>query len=78
MASPGSSFCSYGGATPGKPFSEDPTNATNQKFTNNVFQRGGNSKCGTYGPVTSFRSGGAGNVWTGNTWDDGTPVGPVN
>ena len=78
VASPGSAYCSYGGATGGKPFSGDPTNATNQRFTNNVFQRGGNSKCGSYGPVTSFRSGGAGNVWSGNAWDDGTPVGPVN
>ena len=54
VASPGSGFCAYGGATTGKPYSGDPTNATNQKFTNNVFQRGTNSKCGAYGPVTSF------------------------
>ena len=62
MASPGSGFCAYGGATGGKPYSSDPTNATNQKFTNNVFQRGGNSKCGTYGPVTSFNPNRTGNV----------------
>ena len=54
VASPGSGYCAYGGASRGKPFSGDPTNATNQKFTNNVFQRGANGKCGTYGPVTSF------------------------
>ena len=77
VASPGSGFCAYGGASPGKPYSGDPTNATNQKFTNNVFQRGANGKCGTYGPVTSFKSNGAGNVWSGNVWDDGTPVAPA-
>ena len=32
VASPGSGFCAYGGATSGKPFSSDPTNATNQKL----------------------------------------------
>ena len=74
VASPGSGFCAYGGATSGKPYSSDPTNATNQKFTNNVFQRGGNNKCGTYGPVTSFNSSGTGNVLSGNVWDNGTPV----
>ena len=74
VASPGSAFCSYGGATPGKPFSGDPTNATNQKFTNNVFQRGTNSKCSSYGPVTSFDKNRTGNVWSGNVWDDGTAV----
>ena len=78
VASPGSAFCSYGGATSGKPFSGDPTNGTNQKFTNNVFQRGGNRKCGSYGPVTNFNKSGAGNVWSGNTWDDGTAVAPAN
>ena len=44
VASPGSGYCIYGGATPGKPFSGDPTNGTNQKFTNNVFQRGANQQ----------------------------------
>ena len=74
VASPGSGYCAYGGATGGKPYSGDPTNATNQKFTNNVFQRGGNSKCGTYGPVTSFNTSRPGNVWSGNVWDNGTAV----
>ena len=67
----------YGGATSGKPFSGDPTNATNQRFTDNVFQRGTNRKCGAYGPVTSFDRNGTGNVWSGNVWDDGTPVAPA-
>jgi hypothetical protein len=77
VASIGSAFCLYGGATAGKPFSSDPTNATNQKFTNNVFQRGTNRKCSAYGPVADFDKNGAGNVWTGNVWDDGTSVGPA-
>ena len=46
-------------------------------FTNNVFQRGGNSKCGTYGPVTNFNKSGAGNVWSGNIWDNGAAVAGV-
>ena len=50
VASPGSAFCSYGGATPGKPYSSDATNATNQKFTNNVFQRGSNTSAAPTGP----------------------------
>jgi hypothetical protein len=74
VASIGSSFCAYGGATGSKPYSSDPTNATNQKFTNNVFQRGTNSKCGAYGPVTDFSSSRTGNLWSGNVWDDGRPV----
>lgn len=74
LASITSSFCAYGGATNGKPFSGDPLNGTNQKFVENVFQRGGNSKCGFYGPVTDFAAGRSGNVWSGNVWDDGGTV----
>ena len=70
------SFCAYGGNTAGKPFSASPLNATNQQFIDNVFQRGANSKCGFYGPVTDFAAGRTGNVFTGNVWDDGAPVLP--
>lgn len=70
----GLGFCAYGGGTAGKPSSGDPANATNIKFTDNVFQRGSNRKCGTYGPVTDFITGRTGNVWTGNVWDSGEPV----
>jgi len=77
VASIGSGFCAYGGGTGGKPFSSDPTNATNQRFTNNVFQRGSNGKCGTYGPITDFITGRTGNVWSGNVWSDGTVVPPA-
>jgi len=78
VASPGSAFCIYGGSTTGKPYSSDPTNGTNQKFTGNVFQRGSNRKCSAYGPVTNFDRNATGNVWSGNVWDDGTPVAPAN
>jgi hypothetical protein len=72
------SFCAYGGASQGKPFSSDPSNATNQRFTDNVFQRGslrnGGSGCGDYGPVGDFDASRSGNVFTGNVWDDGSPL----
>ena len=74
----GIGFCVYGGGTPGKPYSSDPTNATYVVYRNNVFQRGANGKCGTYGPVTHFVSGRTGNEWTGNIWDNGTTVPPDN
>lgn len=70
----GAGFCVYGGGTAGKPFSGDPANATYIVFTNNVFQRGANGKCGTYGPVTDFIAGRTGNVWTNNKYDNGTTV----
>ncbi|SRR5258706_871452 len=70
------SFCAYGGATSGKPFSNSALNATNQKFTNNIFQRGDNRKCGYYGPITDFATNRTGNVWSGNLWDSGETVPP--
>jgi hypothetical protein len=75
----GDAFCAYGGATAGKPSSSDPTNATNQRFTDNVFQRGhyqngSGGQCGDYGPVTDFDTTRTGNVWSGNVWDDGAAV----
>ncbi len=69
----GNAFCAYGGGTAGKSFSGDSTNATNQRFTNNVFQRGG-GQCGAYGAITDFITGRTGNVWSGNVWDDGSVV----
>jgi hypothetical protein len=78
LASSTVSFCAYGGATQGKPYSNDPTNATNQKFTENVFQRGPNGKCGPFGPITSFDVNRTGNVWSGNVWEDGATVPPAN
>jgi hypothetical protein len=72
----GAGFCVYGGGTLTKPFSNDPINATYIVFTNNVFQRGANGKCGTYGPVTDFITGRTGNVWTNNKYDNGSTVDP--
>jgi hypothetical protein len=74
----GAGFCVYGGGTSGKPYSGDPTNATYVVYRNNVFQRGGNGRCGSYGPVTNFVTGRTGNVWSGNTWDNGATVPPAN
>lgn len=78
-------YCSYGGATAGKPYSSDPTNATNIKSLNNVFQRGTEPNdrttialtdkrrytCGYYGVTTSYDSSKTGFQFTGNMWDDG-------
>jgi hypothetical protein len=72
----GAGYCAYGGGTPSKPYSGDGSNATSIVFRNNVFQRGGNGKCGTYGPVQDFQSGRSGNVWSNNTWDNGGTVSP--
>ena len=77
MANPtGTGFCAYGGATNGKPFSGDPTNATYIKFVGNIWQRGSNGKCGTYGPVTGFDTRRTGNVWSDNKFDNGTVIQP--
>jgi hypothetical protein len=72
----GAGYCVYGGGTAGKPYSNDPTNATYIVFTDNVFQRGANGKCGTFGPVTDFITGRTGNVWSNNKYDNGATVDP--
>ena len=73
----GQAYCAYGGGTAGKPSSGSPNNATYIVFTNNVFQRGANGKCGTYGPVTDYITGRTGNVWTNNKFDNGAVVDPA-
>jgi hypothetical protein len=70
----GVGVCAYGGGTGGKPYSNDPTNATNIKFTDNVFQRGANGNCGIWGPIIHFLPTRTGNVWSGNVWDNGGSV----
>jgi len=70
-ANTGSSYCTYGSAGFEYP-------ADHIVYTDNVFERGTNRKCGAYGPVTNFDSAAPGNVWSGNVWDDGTPVKPAN
>lgn len=69
-------FCMYGGGTTGKPYSNDPDNATYIVVTNNVFQKGANGLCGVGYWVDSFLSGNTGNVWSGNILDDGTTAAP--
>jgi hypothetical protein len=62
-------FCAYPmGGTPSK-----PGKSSNMVWTGNVFERGANGKCGSYGPVYEIVAGG-GNVFSGNKWDDGTPL----
>ena len=73
----GLGFCAYGGGTATKPYSGDSANATYIVFRNNVFQRGSNSKCGDYGPVTDFLTNRAGNAWQNNRWSDGASVAPA-
>lgn len=68
-------YCTYGGSSTGKPFS---AGVNNIRYTNNVYRRGASGKCGSYGPITSFDPNAPGNVWTNNTWDDGTAVPSAN
>jgi len=70
----GSAYCTYGGE---KSTSQYP-HADHVVYTNNVFQRGSNSLCAAYGPVTGFDINGVGNQWINNTWEDGTVVPPEN
>lgn len=67
----GASYCAYGGGTTGKPYSGQDHDI---RFIDNVFQRGVTGKCGRYGPIASFDTTKPGNVWSGNTWDDGTAL----
>lgn len=68
-------WCAYDGAVGGKPYSNDPNNATNIRFVDNVFARGGSRKCGQSSPV-SFDGGRSrpGWVFTGNRFDDGVLI----
>lgn len=66
------SFCAYGGNSPGKPY---PI-ATNIRYTDNIFERGPNGRCGVYGPVTSFQTTATGNVWSNNRFTDGVIINP--
>ena len=72
-------YC-FNGSNPtlGKPYPY----ATDEVVTDNVFQKGGpptspSRQCGVYGPVfawTAPNGQNAGDTWSGNTWDDGTPL----
>jgi hypothetical protein len=68
LATPGG-FCTSFGYNPGKPFGNNPTFIV---VTDNVWTRGPNGRCGSYGPTTSFDPRGEGSVWRGNVWEDGS------
>lgn len=70
-ATPGGYCANFGYNPDTKKFGRNPTRIV---VINNVFQRGPNGKCGVWGPMTGFNSGGKGNVFAGNTWDDGSPL----
>lgn len=69
------SFCAFGGSTRQKTFSGGTRDI---RFLRNVFVRGETGKCGNLAPIEAFDSGAPGNVWDGNTWDDGEPLSPRN
>jgi hypothetical protein len=72
----GSTVCAYGGSSGddgGKPFGHL---ANNIRFIDNVFVRGASGTCGNIRAISGFDPTRPGNVWSGNTWDDGTPVTP--
>jgi hypothetical protein len=71
VASPYLSYCTYGGSQDNKNYGADHI-----VFTSNLFQHGANGDCGRYGPVAHYSTTAPGNVWSGNTWDDGTAVNP--
>ncbi|MEV7072396.1 hypothetical protein [Streptomyces sp. NPDC093990] len=50
--------------------------ATGITVTNNVFSTRYHRYSGAYGAVTAWNAGGAGNVWRGNRFSDGTPITP--
>ena len=73
VASQEFSYCLYGGYDAKKEFG---TNTRQIVVVDNVFQRGANGKCGSFGAVTSFDHTASGNRWQGNAWDDGKQVPP--
>ena len=78
-------YCSYGGNSNGKPYSNHALNGVNIRSIENVFQRGAEPNdrtsiplndrrrytCGYYGVTTAYNSSKSGFVFTGNRWDDG-------
>lgn len=74
-------YCTYGGSSTGKPFSDDTHHIV---FRANVWQRGtresdhGTFECGYYGSNTAFDPAKPGNVWDDNVFDDGTPLASSN
>jgi hypothetical protein len=74
-------YCAYGGSSLGKPYSGQTNHIT---YKDNVFKRGtnlsqhGGYTCAYYGAITSFDTGAPGNVWSNNTWDDGSALAASN
>lgn len=68
------SYCTYAGYDAGKPYGNDPANVV---YTDNVFGKGANGKCGSYGTVEGFLDAN-GNIWRNNTFTDGTSVSPTS
>ena len=60
----GGAYTLYGGGA----------NAARIVVSGNVFSDEFWPKCGYYGPIAYWNAGGNGNVWTGNTFRDGSPV----
>ena len=72
----GEDVCAYGGssgADGGKPYGHL---ARDIRFINNVFTRGTSGRCGNLGAVAGYDATRPGNLWQGNTWDDGTTMRP--
>jgi len=76
------SYCIYGGSTAGKPGGP----GDHLVFTGNVMQHGtaigdpGNGSiraCAYWGAVADWDPSQPGSVWSGNIWDDGTPLLPT-
>ncbi|OLT21972.1 hypothetical protein BJF81_14095 [Ornithinimicrobium sp. CNJ-824] len=70
----GSTVCAYGGSSGdngSKPYGHL---ANNIRFVDNVFVRGETGQCGNLRAVLSFDPTRPGNVWSGNTWDDGSAI----
>ncbi|WP_433532681.1 hypothetical protein ACQPYA_12005 [Micromonospora sp. CA-263727] len=73
VASSQMSYCFYGGYDEKKQYG---TQISGIVVTGNVFQRGGNGKCGFHGPATSWARSAPGNVWQDNVWSDGKALPP--
>jgi len=78
-ATPDAAYCLY----PSSDHPSKPGVVSQMTVTDNVFQHGSNGKCAFYGPVYGWDgptatpgADGYGNVWSGNTWDNGQPLNP--
>jgi hypothetical protein len=67
----GGGYTLYGGG-----LVEEGSTPANIVIRDNVFGRDVFPKGGFYGPVAHFDRSAPGNVWSGNRWDDGSPVNP--